>query len=165
MPDSLSAHNLFLGEMSRTLDERFRFSLPAEWAETLGGESGECTLAKERPGCVSLWNTKAWQSWLDAGVAVIASKIQSGRLERRMDQVQKLGRLLSTRHRNAPIAGRGRVALPETFREFLGVPAGGEMLVVGAGVCVEIWAPEAWSRHIGEQMPSFRDLFEELAGN
>jgi MraZ protein len=174
----LNAPEFFLGEWSRTLDERYRLSLPPEWAEALSRPSaaptsdatasadvpeGRCMLAKERPGCVSLWNRGIWEAWLKSGVEVIASKVRSGRLERRMDHVQMLGRLLSTRHREAPLAGRGRLALPETFRSFLGVEPGGEILVVGAGVCVEVWNPTAWHDHIGEHMPSFRQLFEQLA--
>ena len=27
---------------------------------------------------------------------------------------------------------------------------------------VEIWRPESWSQHIGDQMPGFRQLFEQL---
>ena len=72
------------------------------------------------------------------------------------------GRLLSMRHRTMPIAGRGRIAIPDAFREFLGVEPGGEVLVVGAAVCVEIWRPESWSQHIGDQMPGFKQLFDQL---
>ncbi len=57
------------------------------------------------------------------------------------DQVQMLGRLLSSRHRTVELAGRGRLLVPEGFREFLKVEAGGDVMVVGAGVCVEIWNP------------------------
>jgi MraZ protein len=154
--------NLFLGEWVRSLDERYRLSLPAEWAERLA-EGGEgCTVAKERPGCLSLWNSQQWQQWLDQGVELLAAKIRGGRLGRRVEEVQKFGRLLSTRHRTAPIAGRGRLAIPDSFRGFLGVEPGGEVLVVGAAVCVELWRPERWNEHIGEHMPEFRQLFETL---
>ena len=101
-------------------------------------------------------------SWLDAGVELMKSKIRSGRLDRRTESVQLFGRLLSTRHRTAPIAGRGRITIPDAFREFLGVEPGGNVQIVGAAVCVEIWRPESWSQHIGEQMPGFRQLFDQL---
>jgi MraZ protein len=146
----------------RSLDERHRLSLPPEWAELLAGQSGDCTLAKERPGCVSLWNTSQWQSWLTGGVELLRSKLRGDRFRERVGDVQQLGRLLSTRHRTVPIAGRGRLALPDSFREFLGVEPGGDVLVVGAAVCVELWNPRRWGEHIGEQMPRFRTLFEEL---
>jgi MraZ protein len=156
------ATDLYLGEWMRSLDERHRLSLPPEWAETLAGPDSECTLAKERPGCVSLWNTAQWQSWLTGGVELLRSKLRGDRFRERVGDVQQLGRLLSTRHRTVPIAGRGRLALPDSFREFLGVEPGGEVLVVGAAVCVELWNPRRWGEHIGEHMSSFRELFEEL---
>jgi MraZ protein len=156
------SQDLFLGEWPRTLDERFRLSLPPEWAEPLAGSSGGCTLAKERPGCLSLWNTAQWDGWLNDSLELLRNKIRSGRLDRRTQSVQSLGRLLSTRHRTTPIAGRGRIAIPEAFREFLGVEPGGDVLVVGAAVCVELWRPTEWSQHIGDEMPRFRQLFDQL---
>lgn len=158
----IDAAELFLGEWTRVVDDRYRFSLPMDWAELLAGGSDGCTLAKERSGCLSLWNTQHWQARLDEGLELVRSKIRSGRLERRTESVQLFGRLLSTRQRTAPIAGRGRIAIPDSFRSFLGVEPGGEVLVVGAAVCVEVWRPQAWSEHIGEHMPSFRQLFDEL---
>lgn len=154
--------DLFLGEWNRAIDDRYRLSLPQEWIGLLAADSEACTLAKERPGCLSLWNTSQWQNWLNDGVELLKSKIRSGRLDRRTESVQLCGRLLSTRHRPVPIAGRGRIAIPDAFRGFLGVEPGGDVLVVGAAVCVEVWHPQRWSEHIGEQMPGFRQLFDEL---
>ncbi len=155
--------DLFLGEWSRSIDERFRLSLPSEWVAGLTGDSGQCVLAKERPGCVSVWNSQQWDSWLADGVSLVAGKIRSGRLAGRMDQVQMLGRLLSTRHRSVPIAGRGRLAIPESFREFLEIEPGENLMVVGAAISVELWHPKRWSEHIGQHMPEFRQLFDQLA--
>ena len=160
---SLADEGLFLGEFARSLDDRYRLSLPPEWAENLAGESSECMLAKEQPGCLSVWNVQQWQQAMAEGESLVAGKIRSGRLANRLDQVQLLGRLLSTRHRTVPIAGRGRLVIPDSFRDFLEVEPGGEVMVVGAAVCVELWHPRHWSEHIGQQMPQFRQLFDELA--
>ncbi len=154
---------LFLGEWARSLDERFRFSLPTEWAEALADDSNECVLAKEQPGCVSIWHPKEWEKWLSEGVSLVTGKIRSGRIGGRIDKVQMFGRLLSTRHKTVPIAGRGRIAIPDSFRTFLEVEPAGELLIVGAAVCVEVWNPIRWSEHIGTHMPEFRKLFDELA--
>lgn len=159
-----SAGELFVGEWVRTLDDRHRVSLPSEWADLLAQQEAQCTLAKERPGCVSLWPSRQWQRWLSEGMELIRSKVRTGRLDRRTEQLQMLGRLLSTRHHATPLAGRARIAIPESFREFLGVEPGGRLLIVGAAVCVELWHPEAWAVHIGQHMPGFRELFDELAG-
>jgi len=159
----LKSEDLFLGEWARSLDERYRFSLPSEWVEGLSDDNAQCVLAKERPGCVSVWNTQQWGSYLADGVDLVSSKIRSGRLAGRLDQVQMLGRLLSTRHRTVPIAGRGRIAIPDSFREFLEVEPGENLMVVGAAVCIELWHPQRWSEHIGQHMPEFRQLFDQLA--
>lgn len=157
---------LLLGEVTRTLDDRYRLSLPAELAEGLVAdktESPHCLLAKERPGCLSLWNLDRWRKHLDDGVALVRSKIEAGKLDGRVAEVQQLGRLLSTRHREVPLAGRGRLVIPEGFREFLGVEPGGTAVLVGAAVCVEIWNPDQWAGAIGDEMPTFRQLFDQLS--
>ena len=44
------------------------------------------------------------------------------------------------------------------------VQPGGEVLVVGAAVCVEIWRPDAWVEYLNQQMPEFRKLLDGLSG-
>src|SRR5882757_9344799 len=127
---------LILGEATRTLDERFRLSVPPEMTEAIAADDGQCILAKERPGCLSLWNEGTWQARLDAGIQLVESKIEAGRLEGRLEEVQRLGRLLSTRQTKVQLTGRGRLMVPAGFREFLDVEAGGVVLVVGAAICV-----------------------------
>ena len=73
------------------------------------GTASELILAKERPGCLSLWNAALWQSHLDANLEVLRGKLRGGKLEGRMGQVQMLGRLLSSRHKTVELAGRGRL--------------------------------------------------------
>jgi len=157
-------NQLILGEATRTIDARFRLSLPPEMAALLAAEKGNCILAKERPGCLSLWNAATWQVRLEEVVGLVVSKIVARRLDARLDEVQRLGRLLSTRHRPLQLAGRGRLVVPDGFREFLGVEPGGTVMVIGAAVCIEIWHPERWQTYVGEQMPGFRQLLDTLAG-
>lgn len=151
-----------LGEYRRTLDERYRLSIPQELTGEIVVE-GTCMLAKERPGCLSLWNRATWKQRMDQGVDLVRAKLQAGRLGERTEQIQVLGRLLSTRHKEIQVTGRGRLLIPEGFREFLGVEAGGEVMLVGAAVCVEVWQPEAWLACLERQMPEFMQLLNELA--
>jgi MraZ protein len=155
---------LILGESVRTLDDRYRLSLPSELADVLAKAGSDCILAKEQPGCLSLWDSAAWQTRLDEGVALVRSKIQAGRLEGRLPEVQRLGRLLSTRQTQTRLAGRGRIVVPEGFREFLAVEPGGNVIVVGAAVCVELWHPDRWNEYVADQIPGFRQLLDQLVG-
>ena len=168
------AAKLILGEFQRTLDERYRLSIPSELVdrglEQSGGASqlpyasdGELVLAKECPGALSLWVAAQWQERLQADVQLIESKLQARRLQERTSDVQRLGRLLSTRHTTVQIVGRSRLLIPEGFREFLGVPPNGPVVVIGAALCVEIWRPAAWLAYLDDQIPQFRQLMDDLS--
>ena len=60
------------------------------------------------------------------------------------------------------LAERGRLVVPEGFREFLAVEPGADLLVVGAAVCVELWQPAAWAAFVTAEMPEFRRRIDEL---
>lgn len=159
------AHDPFiLGEFVRGLDERYRVSIPGELGKLWQGDpAAACVLAKERPGALSLWTAETWAQRLDPAMDLVRAKLQAGRLGGRWDEVQQLGRLLSTRHRQVSIAGRGRLLVPDGFREFLGVEPGNHVLLVGAAVCIEIWNPDRWVSYLQEQIPEFSRLLDELS--
>lgn len=160
----MTASDDFLqGEFRRTLDERHRLSIPTELSEPLTAEGTDCILTKEQAGALSLWSAATWQAKLDSGIELVRAKMKAGRLDGRVTEVQVLGRLLSTRHRATQLTGRGRLLIPEGFREFLGVEPGGEVLIVGAAVCVELWRPDAWIEYLQGKIPEFQRLFDELA--
>jgi len=153
---------LLIGEFPRTLDERYRLSLPPELTSTLLASGPRMVLAKERAGCLSLWPAAIWKPRIDAAIDVVRSKLQAGLLTQRVGQLQDLGRLLSTRHKSVTLAQRGRLVVPEGFREFLAVEPGADLLVVGAAVCVELWQPAAWNAFVSHEMPDFRRRIDEL---
>lgn len=150
------------GEFRRTVDDRHRLTLPPEFASAVSDENGDVIVAKERAGCLSLWQQSEWQRRLDSGISLLQQKIDSGRMEQRWSDVQRLGRLLSTRHQTVRLANRSRVLIPDGFRQFLGVDAGQDVIVVGAVICVEIWNPEAWMSVLKAEMPDFGELFKQL---
>jgi MraZ protein len=157
------ATQFLLGEYRRSLDDRYRISIPTELSDPIVTAGDECILAKERAGALSVWNSLHWQDRLNRGVRLVQEKMEAGRLEGRIEEVQRLGRLLSTRQTPIRFAGRGRLVIPEGFREFLGVEAGGEVMVVGAALCIELWRPEAWFAYVNESIPGFRQLFDNLS--
>lgn len=159
----LAPETFITGEVKRTLDERFRLSLPPEFVQAIAGADGQCIVAKERYGCLSLWRAADWQQRIDDGLSLIRQKIAAGRLEQRWNEVQRLGRLLSTRYETVKLAHRSRLLVPEGFREFLDVPAGQDVMLIGAVICVEVWNPHAWLEQLKQDMPEFGPLFKELS--
>ena len=157
-------NQFILGEFRRSIDDRYRISIPPELLDSLTTDTeAGCILAKERPGALSLWREKDWGERLSKDIELVRSKIQAGHLKDRTTDVQLLGRLLSTRHREVQIAGRGRLSIPEGFREFLGIEPGGDAVVVGAAVCIEIWRPSAWVDYLEAEIPQFGKILDELA--
>ena len=157
-----AAADLLIGEFARTLDERFRLAIPPEVATPLLTAGPRLVLAKERAGCLSLWPAAVWKPRIDAAVDVVRTKLQAGLLTQRVGQLQDLGRLRSTRHQVVSLAARDRLVIPEGVRAVLGVEPGGELFVVGAAVCVELWQPAAWSAYVTSEMPEFRRRIDEL---
>lgn len=153
----------FSGEFSRTLDDRYRLTIPPQFAELLTRDTSNCVLVKERAGCLSLWPLTDWTRLFQERMRLIEQRFALGDLDRRLAEVQTLGRLLSSRHRTVELAGKNRLLIPEGFREFLGVAAGGEVMLVGAAVCVEIWHPEKWLRYLSRKMAGFPKLMSELS--
>lgn len=159
---------LVTGEFRRVLDARHRITLPSELYEKLcpgqEPEEADCVLAKERFGCLSLWSRFVWEQKIEQGIELIRQKIRAGRLEGKLNQTQRFGRLLSTRYCPVRLAARGRLLVPEGFRDFLGVEPNGECMVIGAAVCLEIWQVDAWQEYLKQRMPKFGALFEKLSG-
>lgn len=151
------------GEFKRVIDDRFRITLPAELAEPIADAEGDVILSKERAGCLALWRAADWQQRMDEGVGLIRQKIAAGRMEQKWGDVQRLGRLLSTRSRTVRLANRSRLVIPEGFRELLDVAPEGEVMLVGAVVCVEIWNPQAWLDLLRQEMPAFGSLLKDLS--
>ncbi|QDU79189.1 MraZ-like protein [Polystyrenella longa] len=159
----MSAETFITGEVKRTIDDRFRLSLPNEMAEAVTDPAGETILTKERYGCLSLWSAAEWQKRVDVGVNLIKQKVSAGRMEQRWGEVQRLGRLLSTRSTTVKLANRSRLLIPEGFRQFLNVDVNQEVMIVGAAICVEIWNPDAWLETLQQEMPEFNPLFRDLS--
>lgn len=159
----MASEQFITGEERRTIDDRFRITLPPEMAKAVTDEEGRTLVVKERFGCLSLWPASQWQARQEAGVALVKQKIQAGRMEQRWGEVQQMGRLLSTRSQVVQLANRSRLLIPDGFREFLGAAVNQEVMVIGAVICVEIWSLPAWLETLKQEMPGFNPLFQDLS--
>lgn len=155
---------MIAGEFRRVYDDRHRIALPPECIEAIGGETAECVIAKEREGCLSLWPASLWAKKIDVGLGLIRHKLETSYLDRDLAKVQRLARLLSTISRPIRLGQRGRLVIPEGFRQFLGVEPDTEVIIVGAGVCLEIWNTQSWQEYLRSDIENFNTLFKELVG-
>jgi len=157
--------DVIIGEFRRVLDERHRVALPPEVVQFLGSDTAHAVLAKERDGCLSLWKPEAWNQHFDKFMKNLTHRVRENFFEsRRIPEVQRVARLISTRAKPIQLGQRGRLLIPEGFREFLAVQPNTELMVIGAGVCVEIWRPAAWLDYLKSDLESFNTIFREVAG-
>ncbi|MCL2744877.1 MAG: division/cell wall cluster transcriptional repressor MraZ [Planctomycetaceae bacterium] len=157
------ATQILSGEYSRRLDDRYRLTLPGEFEKLFKPNEGKCVIAKEQSGCISLWDAEQWKIEYDNRVAAIFTRLKAGSLNQQKVELQKFGRLLATRHREVQLAERGRLVLPEGFREFLAVEKGKEVMVVGAISCIELWKPERWFEYVETNITEFGTLLNTLS--
>ena len=154
---------LILGEYRRVYDDRYRIALPPELVQAIGSDGADCVLAKEREGALSLWKASTWRQRAGKWLEALDAKLKSDAIDRNdYPRLQTLGRILSTHHRPVALGQRGRLLVPEGFREFLGVEPGHEVMIVGAAVCIEIWQPERWFEHVRANVGDFQTLLEEI---
>ena len=75
---------LLQGEFRNTLDDRYRLSIPKPLLDQFGAREKDAgfMLAKERPGCLSLWMAQTWGDKLRSGTDLVLSKLRAGKLER-----------------------------------------------------------------------------------
>ena len=158
----LETQKLITGEFSRTVDDRYRLTLPNEFKEVFKPEAGKCVIVKEGPGHLSLWEESIWKQQHGKRIEMVRQRFETGYLAESMLDLQRLGRLLSTRYRHVQLAERGRLLLPEGFREFLAVEPEQEVMVVGAYFCIEIWHPQKWISYAEGDIPQFGNLMESL---
>ena len=157
--------DVIIGEFRRVLDERHRLALPPEVVQFLGSETAHAVLAKERDGCLSLWKPDAWNQHFERFMRNLTLRVRENFFDsNRIPEVQRVSRLISTRAKPIQLGQRGRILIPEGFREFLAVPPNTEMMVIGAGVCVELWRPTAWLEYLKSDLESFHTIFREVAG-
>jgi len=155
---------LIRGEYVTKMGDRFRLTLPKELTGAIVTQSETaCVLARERFGALSLWNRETWQDRVESGIEIVETKVRGHRLPTQIAEVQQFSRLLSTRSREVTVAERGRLVIPEAFRDFLRVKVGEDCVVVGAGLCIEIWHPETWQEYLKQEIGSFGELFEKLS--
>ena len=153
---------LIQGEFSRTVDDRYRLTLPDEFKEVFKPDSGKCVIVKEKPGHLSLWDENTWKRHHDKRVEMVMDRFDLGYLAGNLTEMQRFGRLLSTRSRQIQLADRARFLLPEGFREFLAVEPKQEVMIIGAYVCIEIWHPQKWISCIENDIPQYGALLESL---
>ena len=143
--------NLLSGEFRNTLDEKGRISLPAKLRGELPGN--EFVLTQGVDACLWLFAPEQWN-------ALSKKLIESTSLfAARARLVQR--RILAPAQ-EVEVDKLGRIAIPQSLREFAGLSK--DCVILGITKYVEIWDAKAYKNYLATNESEFLAAAEELGG-
>ncbi len=147
-PVGASPSPVFTGEYRHTVDDKGRLAIPTRLRAQLA-QGGH--VSGWMDGCAALHPTDEWER-LTAQVDALPVTDDRARI---------LRRLLYGAAYEVKLDRQGRFVLPPKLRALARIDS--EVVLVGAGNRIELWAPERWSE-FSEQMDQPEALAESLQG-
>lgn len=121
----------FTGTFEHNLDAKNRLTIPAKFRASL---SEGVVLSKGIERCVQVWTPKGYDSYVEAALLG---------LNPLSEQARKLNRFFAANSLDTELDSAGRVGIPSFLLEHGELPK--DVVVTGAGDCLEVWGRVAWS--------------------
>ena len=121
---------MFFGEFEYKVDLKGRVPLPARFRRVI--KEGAVALTQGTEECITAYPLAEWKK--------LATTLTSATVTR--SKLRKLNRAFFATAFQSNIDGQGRVALPDSLREYAGIED--EVVIIGANTYIEIWNRERW---------------------
>ena len=124
---------IYNGQIRRVVDEKNRLNVPSRWRDARYTEFH--ALPDSKNPCLKLLNTdelRRMKRTLDESTALTPA------------EKKKFRRRWFSRALPCPIDKQGRIVLPPELQEQY--KFSGEVVIVGACECLELWRPDDWDR-------------------
>lgn len=131
---------IFKGEFTHQLDEKYRFKLPVKMQEAFEEFGVKAVFMKMPEKCLALFPQKAWEQEFGKYLSGSNASLPGNA------DYRELSRLIASRSTDAKIGVQGRVAIPEGYREYIGIQTSENIVITGAGDRLEIWSEEEWKQ-------------------
>lgn len=129
----------FRGASTHSLDDKSRLIVPKRILDRLPRVETNFVLTASPDGCLLLLDQRSFEE--------ISAQIGGTLLDRNPEN-RGLNRLLLGHAEDVQPDKAGRILIPEVLRNYLGIGAEREVVVVGAGAWIELWAPDRWYRSL-----------------
>ena len=139
---------VFLGEFDHSLDDKGRLAVPARFRAAL--DDG-LVITRGLEPCLVIWDTDSWRG--------ISERVRT--LNQWQGDARRMQRLFFSGASPAQLDKLGRVVIPQFLREYAQLE--GEVVVVGLGDRIEVWAREAWTRERAQAERDSAELAEHLS--
>jgi len=141
------AEQMFLGEYQHTLDAKGRITIPAKLREGLGDKF---IVTKGLDNCLFLYPLDEWR--------VLEEKLRTLPFTRK--DVRAFVRFFFSGASDCEADRQGRIVLPAGLREYARIDK--EVIIVGVGSRVEVWAKELWKNYLQDAGDSYVEIAEKL---
>ena len=138
----------FRGTFDHTLDAKNRLTVPAKFRAAL---ADGVVLAKGVERCVAMWTPVAYEAQTAAALA--------GR-NPLSPQARELARFFAANAIDTELDSAGRVMVPGFLLEHASLRK--EVVVTGAGECLEVWDRAAWAEYnaaLSDELPDITAAF------
>ncbi len=139
----------FHGTFDHTLDAKNRLTVPSKFRSTL---AGTVFLVKGAEPCLSVYPAETYRAMATAALAGM-NPLSA--------QTRELKRLFFSSAAGVELDGAGRIQLPARFMEHAGI-ASREVVVAGAGDCLELWDRATWESYDADLAQRAPDLTASL---
>lgn len=136
-----------MGEYQHSLDEKGRLIIPAKFRDELGS-SFVITRGLDR--CLFVYPEEEWRH--------LEEKLKTLPLTKA--DARSFVRFLLAGATQGELDAQGRVVLPQNLREYARIQR--EVVVIGVGTRVEIWAKEEWATYEAQAAASFEEIAEKI---
>jgi len=140
----------FRGTFEYSLDTKNRLTVPARFRSSL---SDGVVLAKQVEGCLAIWKPEDYEAHMQGSLAA---------LNPMSPEVGTLQRFFSANAHDVELDAAGRIGLPPSLIRHAQLDK--EVVVIGAGPCLEIWARAAWDRYnkeLADEVAEIRARFSD----
>jgi MraZ protein len=138
----------FRGTFDYSLDAKNRLTVPAKFRASL---AEGVVLAKGIERCVQVWTPSGFEAYTGAALRDVHPL---------SDQARKLKRYFSANSIDIDLDAAGRVMVPGFLLEHADLRK--EVVVTGAGDCLEVWDRGAWgdyNRALSDELPDITAAF------
>ncbi len=139
----------FHGTFDHTLDAKNRLTVPSKFRSAL---AGKVFLVKGADRCLSVYPEDTYTEMTTAALAG---------LNPLSAQARELSRFFYANAMEGELDGAGRIMLPARFMEAAAITSR-EVIVAGAGACLELWDRAAWETYDADLAQRAPDLTASL---
>jgi MraZ protein len=140
----------FRGSFDYTLDSKNRLTIPAKFRATFA-DGIVLALRHDTQSCISVWRSDEFDEY-------VRTMLSSFHLL--STDYATLNRFYNSHSHEMELDSAGRVMVPAKLIEQTGLDK--EVVVTGAGQCLEVWDRAAWTQQSGTLAAAVRQITERI---